>query len=241
MSDLFPYDLDAETRPRMGLIVLQADETIEDEFRVLFDPKEVQLHISRVPSGAALTPETIHAMEAALPTAAGLFPDGAEFEVVAYACTSGTSLIGVDRVAALISGACQTRAVTNPLTAAFAALHATEVKRIGIVSPYTAEIAEALCAQFERAGFAVPATLSFGEEIEAHVARISAGSLVAAATSLAEDPSLDAIFLSCTNLRALGAIARLKKDLSIPVLSSNTALAWHMAQLASVPLKAPGG
>jgi hypothetical protein len=70
----FPYDLQDDSLPRLGLIVLQVDETIEQDFRHLFAPDSVKLHISRIPSGAELTPDSIAQMETALPTAAGLLP-----------------------------------------------------------------------------------------------------------------------------------------------------------------------
>ena len=159
-----PFELETDARPRLGLVVLQADETIEDEFRTLFDPAEVRLQVTRIPSGAELTTESIAAMEQALPVAAGLFPEGAHFDVIGYACTSGTSQIGAARVAELIQSRCNTWAVTNPLTATFSAFKALEAARIGIVSPYTSDIAEKLSADFEKAGFAVPRAVSFGEE-----------------------------------------------------------------------------
>jgi len=39
--------------------------------------------------------------------------------------------------------------------------------------------------------------------------------------------------MSCTNLRTLGVIDEVSQALGKPVLSSNQALAWHMAQLNS--------
>lgn len=231
------YTLDPETRKTLGLVVLQADETIEDDFRRLFDPAHVRLHVSRVPSGAHLTAEAIREMEAALPMAAGLFPEGTRFDAVGFACTSGASLIGPERVAALVGAACQTNAVTNPLTAAVSALQAEGAQRIGLVSPYTEAISEALRADFERAGFIVSAVTSFCEEIEANVARIAPGSIVAAAERMANSHALDAMFLSCTNLRTLDVIAELRTKLDVPVLSSNSVLAWHMATLAGADIR----
>ncbi|MEL7092867.1 MAG: Asp/Glu racemase [Pseudomonadota bacterium] len=232
-----PYTLKADRRPRLGLIVLQADETIEDEFRQIFDPTQVRLHVSRVASGAELTPETIHAMETALPKAVGLFPRGTRFDAVGYACTSGASLIGPKRVAALVRSACDAAAVTDPLTAAFAALHAHAARRIGIVSPYTPQIAQGVCAEFEAAGFEVAASLSFGEEVEANVAQISPASIDAAARRLIDESPLDAVFLSCTNLRTITVCANVAQDTGVPVHSSNGCLAWHMANLAGLEPK----
>lgn len=237
----FPYALAPDPRPTMGLIVLQADETIEDDFRRLFAPDQVRLLISRIPSGAALTPDTIRAMKSELPRAAGLFPKKARFLSVAYACTSGTTLIGDAHVAALVRSACQTEHVTNPLAATLAALKALSARRVGIVSPYTPDIGQDLRAAFENAGHDVPQMLSFGEEVEANVARIAPASIAEAARSLSRTGPLDAIFLSCTNLRTLDLIGPLEDELGLPVLSSNQTLAWHMAATAGLDPTLPPG
>ena len=229
----FPYDLQDDSLPRLGLIVLQVDETIEQDFRHLFAPDSVNLHISRIPSGAELTPDSIAQMETALPTAAGLLPPG--LDVVGYACTSGTTLIGAGRVRDLVMGAAQTRAATDPLTAALAKCRVLGLTRIGIVSPYIASVATPIRAAFESAGITVPATLSFGEEVEAKVARIAPASIANAARALARQAELDGIFLSCTNLRTRDILAPLSVELGLPVLSSNQCLGWHMASLCGMP------
>lgn len=230
----FPHALDPVPTGRMGLIVLQADETIEDDFRRLL-PASARLLVSRVPSGAELTPETIGRMAEDLPAAAALFPRCAAFASVGYACTSGTALIGAERVATLVRQGCPAEAVRNPLDAALAACEALGARRIGLVSPYTADIAARLQALFEAAGLTVPAAISFGEEIEAHVARISAASQVEAARAAART-GVDAVFLSCTNLRTLDLIGPLEAELGMPVFGSNLALARQMARDAGVRL-----
>lgn len=232
----FPYTLQTQTLPRLGLIVLQVDETVEQDFRRLFAPGVAQIFVSRIPSGAELTPESIAKMESALPCAAGLLPSAQPLDVVGYACTSGTTLIGAARVQELVSQATQTQAVTDPLSAALAHCRALGLERIGIVSPYIASVAEPIRAAFEMAGIMVPDTLSFGEEIEQRVARIAPDSIADAARTLARRRSLDAIFLSCTNLRTLDILEPLAQELGLPVLSSNQCLAWHMATLSGMAL-----
>ena len=44
----------------------------------------------------------------------------------------------------------------------------------------------------------------------------------------------DAVFVSCTNLRAANVIQDAESALGIPVVSSNQALGWHMLRLARV-------
>lgn len=229
----FPYRLQEDPRPRMGLIVLQVDETIEPDFARLFAPDLARVHVARIPSGAELTPETIATMETALPAAAELLPSG--LDVIGYACTSGTTLIGAGRVHALVGAAAGARAVSDPLSAALARCAALGLGRIGIVSPYIETVAGPIRAAFEAQGIAVPATLSFGEEIEARVARIAPASIAEAARSLARTAPVEGIFLSCTNLRTLDILAPLAAELGMPVLSSNQCLAWHMAGLCGLP------
>ncbi|SMX38184.1 maleate cis-trans isomerase family protein [Octadecabacter ascidiaceicola] len=242
--DQFPYDLTGPigSAATLGVVVLQVDETLEQDFRRLFARPDVALYVSRIPSGDNLTPDTIAQMAIDLPYATSLLPPAAVFDVIGYACTSGTTLIGAEKVTTLIKEAANTNAVTNPLTASIAAFRALNVQSIAIVSPYIASVALPIQAAFESAGFKVPATLSFGEEIEANVARIDPESIRAAALKIGTQAGVEAVFLSCTNLRTLDIIDDLEQRLGLPVVSSNQALAWHMGQLASAPLSpdAPG-
>ena len=173
-----------------------------------------------------------------LPAAAALLPQEADFDAVAYGCTSGTTLIGVDRVRALVQGAVKTRHVAQPLSATLAAFAALEVASIGLVSPYIDTVSGPMRQTFEAAGYAVPAMVSFGEEVEANVARIDPASIHAAALEVGSNPEVQVVFLSCTNLRTLDIIADLEQRLGKPVVSSNQALAWHMARLSGAPLAA---
>lgn len=237
----FAYDLTGPigSRASLGLIVLQVDETIEHDFRRIFSSPEVALYVTRIPSGAELTPETIAEMEGALSAAAALLPPAVAFHAVGYACTSGTSLIGAETVAIRVGAAVVTKVVTNPLCAALTAFEAVGARRVAVVSPYIESVSSALCAALEAGGVEVTRTLSFGEEVEARVARIDPASIRAAALEVAE--GAEAVFLSCTNLRTLDIIEGLEAELGVPVLSSNQVLAWHMARLSGAPVGfAPG-
>ncbi|WP_108854264.1 maleate cis-trans isomerase family protein [Albidovulum aquaemixtae] len=230
----FPYALAGPigSRATLGLIVLQVDETIEHDFRRLFPSADIALHVSRVPSGAELNPDTIATMEIALPEAAHLLPPAARFDVIGYGCTSGTTLIGAERVAALVRKGAETRHVCDPLTASLAAMEMLGTRQVAIVSPYIDSVSEPIRAAFQRHGLRVPASVSFGEEVEARVARIDPASIRDAALSIGQTPDVDAVFLSCTNLRTLDIVQDLEATLGKPVLSSNQVLAWQMARLA---------
>ena len=59
-----------------------------------------------------------------------------------------------------------------------------------------------------------------------------------AAIETASDQDVDAVFLSCTNLRTLDVIPAVEAVLNLPVFSSNQVLAWHMSELAGLASEA---
>ena len=221
------------SRAVLGLIVLQTDETIEPEFRRMFTAPDVATYVSRVPSGADVTPDTLAAMEAELPRAASLLPAALEFGAIGYGCTSGSTVIGPDRVAELVTGAASVRAVTNPISAVLAGLTALGVRRIGMLTPYIEAVTAPMRAALQARGFEVTSSVSFEEVEDARVARIDPASTREAAL-VAGQGEAEAVFISCTNLRTLDVIDDIEATLGKPVISSNQALAWHMAGLAGI-------
>ena len=80
-------------RARIGLVVLETDQTLEMEARSL--PVDgVAWYHSRIANEMEVTPETLTAMEARLPDAAALLPDDFAFDAIGYGCTSAATLIG---------------------------------------------------------------------------------------------------------------------------------------------------
>lgn len=226
-----PYQMDPPQRPTLGLIVLQADETIEHDFRRLLDPA-TQLLVSRVPSGQEVTTETLQKMEGDLAAAARLFPGSVRFDVVGYGCTSGTAQIGAPSVARQVRQGTDALEVTQPLSALIAACTVLKIRRLALLSPYIEEVSDRLRDALRDAAIETPNFATFGEAEESRVTRISAASVSEAAVAVADMGDVDGLFLSCTNLRTLDVIDALEQRLNMPVLSSNQVLAWHMATLA---------
>lgn len=238
-----PFDLipPIGSQATLGLVVLQSDETLEQDFRRLFTGQDIAIYVNRIPSAEVLSEDSIAAMKDELTRGASLFPRAAQFDAVAYGCTSGTTLIGADAVATLLQKGVETPVVTDPLTAALAALKHLDIGPIGLVTPYIEAITAPVRDAFNAAGHHVVAAMTFGEAEEAKVARIGPEAIKSAARAAATSGA-EAIFLSCTNLRTMDVIADLEHELGMPVLSSNQVLAWHMAQRtgAIVDQTAPG-
>ncbi|WP_439521277.1 maleate cis-trans isomerase family protein [Marivita sp.] len=225
-----PYSITSDHPTQIGLITLQSDETIERDFRTLL-PQDVESLVSRVPSGIAVTLESLRAMEDNLTASAALLPRGAHCAAVGYACTSASATIGPARVAELIQKGVATPHVTDPLTALIAVCKTAGITQIGLVSPYVASVSDRLIQGLDAAGVTVASFGSFDEPLEERVVRISKESVRDAVIHVGRNGTCGAVFMSCTNLRALDVIEDCEAELDIPVLSSNQVLAWHLGQL----------
>jgi len=155
---------------------------------------------------------------------------------------SGDSLAAMkSAIADLVQSGCDAAKVTEPVTSLVAACNALGITRIGFLSPYVAEVSDALRATLQNAGVQSPVFGSFEEAVEARVARIAPQSIVDAALDLAGKGGIDALFLSCTNLRTLDVIQTIEAATGLPVLSSNLVLAWDMARESGISLQGDWG
>ncbi len=234
MKYLFDTENRSAGRAALGVIVLQADETVEGELARAFASAPVELYHARIPSRPEVTPETLAEMADNLPRAAELLPTAVGLRAIGYACTSGATVIGRDRVAGMIGRHHPGVPSTDPMTAVVAALRHLGVRRIGFLTPYLPEVSLAMRTLLEREGFEIAAFGSFEEPEEHVVANISERSTLAAMIDVGRAPACDAVFASCTNLRTFGILAEAEASLGKPAVSSNLALAWHMLRLAGV-------
>ncbi|MCP5025888.1 MAG: Asp/Glu racemase [Actinomycetia bacterium] len=235
--DLVPLGFETDdgfgSRARIGLIVLESDQTIEAEARML-DLEGVDIYHSRIPNAMEVTPATLTDMEKRLPAAAALLPAAFEFDAIGYGCTSAATLIGPDGVAAGIGAAHPDVACTNPISAAVAAFRALGAQRVAVVTPYSAEVTAPIAEHFAAAGLEVTALGSFLEPSDLVVGLISPASIASGVHAVTARGECDAVFVSCTSLRLLGAAADLEAEVDRPVVSSNMALFWHLLRLAGV-------
>ena len=226
-------------RARIGLVVLENDQTVEAELASLW-PDGVAAFATRIPMEDRVTPETLRAMEARIPEAAGLLPPTLGLDVLGYGCTSASTLIGEERVSGALRMAHPDVPNTNPISAVLAALSALDALRVAVVTPYSAEVTAGIVGLLADRGLDVVAAGSFLEESDATVARITEEAVAAAVRRMvAEAESTggqrpDAVFVSCTSLRAFGVAGALEDEVGVPVVSSNLALGWHLLRLAGI-------
>jgi maleate isomerase len=233
------FETDSGFGDAIGLVVLSTDETMEPELATVFSSSHVPIYHSRIRFEEEVTPETLGSMEEDLPGSVGLLSHNVNFGAIGYGCTSGATVIGPDRIAALINSVHADVSVTNPISAVIAAFHALGAKKIGFITPYVADVSAMMRSLLEKNGFEIVDFLSFEEIRDSVVARISEASTLNAIKELGES-DCDVVFVSCTNLRAFGIIEEAEAAIGRPVISSNSALAWHLARLAGKNVSGPG-
>lgn len=235
---MMDFRLEPRRQPRLGIVMLSSDESLEDEARGLLAGCDVSLLHSRVAFGSDVVPDMLRATEGRLPEAAGLIPQG--LEAIAYACTSASVVIGPEAVARQIGVVHPGVAVTNPITAVVTALRALGACRIGLVTPYALDVAGPMRDFLAREGITTLSEISFGESDDRRVARIAEESTLDAVVQAAAADGVEAIFVSCTNLRSFRIIEEAETRTGLPVISSNLALLWDLLRLAHVPSRGWG-
>ncbi|MEM6498164.1 MAG: Asp/Glu racemase [Pseudomonadota bacterium] len=230
----YAYELldDSDRRPTIGLVVLQTDETLEPDIHRYFPPSAADVYISRVPNAPDVTRETLADMANHIESSATLLPRSLSFDAVAYCCTSGSAVIGPNKVSALMNAGCRTAQVTDPVSALIHMCRKHDVKRLAFLSPYIESVSNILRDVMTEAGVETVAFGSFNEGEDAKVARIDPADTQRAAVELAKSTEVDAVFMSCTNLKTYDVLAEIEAEAGVPAFSSNSALAAHLGELA---------
>lgn len=234
--EILPFETDggAGARARIGIVALASDHTIEYEFRRLLDLPGVAFYTTRIMNAPTITPKTLAAMEQGIADQARAILPGMDLDVIAYCCTSATTVLGENTVFSRLREGRPSIAPTTPLTAATAGMRALGAKRIAVLTPYersvNAIVEQALAAR----GFEIPVFATFDEADDNAAGRITLGSVRQAVLKIGNRDDVDAVFVSCTNLRLAEAVPGLEDALGIPVTSSNHALAWHCLRLAGI-------
>jgi maleate isomerase len=225
-----PFRTEYTTAGLAGLLVPQANTTVEAEMSALLPPGCGAITARLTSSFADSRDRLLHyfeRVEAALDTF-----DSAQPGVALFACTGSSYLVGRDAERAQFAAIEGARGfpVVSAAQAVGDALAALGAQRIAIVSPYPTWLTVA-CAAFWRAqGCEIVAVADMaGSESDTRTVYSLGSKDALAALSRLDTSGAQAILLTGTGMPTLGAIAAAGG--SLPVLSSNLCLAWKAAQI----------
>src|SRR5690606_27062998 len=95
---------------------------------------------------------------------------------------------------------------------------------------YTVATSRPMADYFAGLGFAIDRFTCLGMNDDREMARIALSEIVAFAREAA-DPASDALFISCTAVRAASVAAEIEQAIGKPVVSSNLATAWQCLRI----------
>jgi len=215
---------------RIGLVALATDHTTERDFARICDPDEIGVYVNRIAFENPTTPESLTKTGPRLQAAAELILPDEAFDVMVYACTAATVILGDDMVAHHLNAAKPGSKCVTPTSAAFAAFAALDIKNVSILTPYSPNVTSELAHYFSHNGLNVVNAVGLGFEDDRQMARISPASIADAGEEIF-DSNADALFVSCTALRALSCVQELEDRIGKPVITSNQAMIWRSLRL----------
>ena len=196
-------------------------------------PDQVGMHFARAAIPDSITCETLAAQAALLSDcAATLLPDGS-LDVIAYACTSGSLVIGEQRVKHELNIGAPGAIATTLITGVIRALEHLCARRIVVATPYLDEINSREKTYLEQRGFEVLDIQGLNIEKDSEMVCITPEFIRDYALDLNRSDA-DALFVSCGALRTLDIVDELEQKAGKPVVCSNQAMAWDTFRLAGI-------
>jgi maleate isomerase len=218
---------------RIGLVALATDHTSERDFARVVPTGEAGIYVARIAYANPTTPANLRRMQPHLADAAGLILPDEPLDALCYSCTSASVAIGDEAVEAALREGKPGVPVVTPPAAARAAFRALGVRRISLLTPYTRETTAPMADYFADRGFELCSVACFGLEDDRVMARVRPDAIVAAAVE-ATAPDAEALFISCTALRAAEVAERVEAAIGRPVVTSNQASVWRCLRLAGI-------
>ena len=220
-----------ESNPRIGLLALSTDLTIERDFQSICHSLPINLFVNRIHNENPLTKENLLKMYDQLESITEKILPGEKINTVAYGCTSGTIAIGEDKVKEKIQLAKPGCHVTTPITSAIKAFNKMNIKRVAVFTPYPEDVNETISEYLIKKNIKVMSFSTFNLDLDVDFARVDPKYLSEILTKLNINDA-DALFVSCTALPALEILDEVEKKINKPVFSSNQTLIWDTIRSA---------
>ena len=238
-QQLSPVFLHPNNMPvRIGLVVLATDMVVEVEWREIFAGLPIEILVARIACAAEVTPKALFTMAHEIGHCASLILPDVELDAIAYGCTSGSLVIGEEKVQQLLQQGNSEQITSNPFSAIKAALAFIKAKHIVVLSPYLASVNERFYKALDSEGYNIMAWGSLDLTLDKDIGSMNPEHLPKLIEALLAgvDAVPDAVFISCTNFKAVAKLAELEKRYGCYFISSNQVMAWHLLHQLNISL-----
>ncbi len=219
-------------RAKLGFVLLSSEQTIESEM-MHWAPEGVGIHFTRAVNPDQITAHNLAGMLDSLAPAASVLAPNADLDVLCYACTSGSVVMGEGAVMAELQRGNPTPIPTTLISSVFAALKAIGAQRVVVATPYLKEINDIEERYMAERGFDIVSIDGLDITNDSDMVRVTPQYIRDFAISL-NRVDADAIFISCGALRSMEVIAEIEAATGKPVVTSNQAMLWHCLRLAGI-------
>ncbi|MCB1739537.1 MAG: hypothetical protein KDK91_04155 [Gammaproteobacteria bacterium] len=239
MSEHHGHEPNTGCGRRIGLLIPSPNTVAETEFWRLA-PAGLSVHSSRMPFFAERDAEPLETMASAVPRVLDEACT-AEPDVIAYACTASSARPQPDRYQAHLSELAA-RPVFTAACALLDALRHWQATRIALLTPYPQAVNDKEKAFFAANGVQVMVDRSIivdpAQQRLRHMCKVPPAVLLEQARDVVRTHAVDAIVLSCCDMRTLEVIAAIESATGKLVTSSNQALYWRTLQALALPPRA---
>jgi maleate isomerase len=219
-------------RAKLGFILMSTDPSAEGDFKDMA-PEGVAVYVTRLKTDDHTTNETLSRHIEHMAEAASRIQPEAKPDVISYSCTSGSIVIGKDRVMSEIKKGAPWAQPMCLVQGVLDALNELGAKKLVVGTPYLDEIntaeAEFLLEQgfdvLDIQGLNIASGWDMGLVTPAYWAKFA---------KEIDQPDADAIFLSCGGIRSLEAVDEIEQATGKPVITSNQAQMWSCLRRAGI-------
>jgi maleate isomerase len=222
--------------PRVGLLLPSTNTVMEpDLWRAVWP--QASLHACRLPL-EDVTAEAETRMLALAPAAAGQLA-ALRPSLTVFGCTSAGGILGREGERDFLAElSVRTGSeLVSVLEASTEVMRAAGIRSIALFTPYVEHLSAAVASSLEVEGFAIERVTSLGLSDNTAIGSLHPRRLADVVCRQLGGSDADAIFVSCTNLRAMEAIDGISRRLERPVITSNSAVARVVHQRLAAGLE----
>ena len=232
------FDKGKHSRAKIGFILMSTDLAAESDF---FDiaPKDVAIHITRLKTDDHTNNETLSKHIEFMSDAASRIQPDTKPNVISYSCTSGSIVIGEDRIKEEIKKGAPYAIPMTLVTGVIDALKELKIKNLVVGTPYLDEINTKEAEFLNNKGFSILNIQGLNLTKGVEFGTVTPEYWIKFAQEI-NDESADAIFLSCGGIRSTEVIDQIEQKIGKPVITSNQAQMWSCLRRAGVEGKILG-
>jgi maleate isomerase len=219
-------------RAKIGFVLLSSEQTIESDM-MRWAPEGVGIHFTRAINPDQITADSLATMIDSLAPAASVLAPNANLDVICYACTSGSAVMGEDAVCAELRSGYPSAVPTTLISGVFAALAALDANKIVVATPYLDELNRIEETYMAERGVDILDLQGLNITNDSDMVRVTPDYIRDFAISI-DRPEADAIFVSCGALRTMDIVDEIEQVTGKPCIASNQAMLWHCLRLAGI-------